>query len=155
MLTLQEKKIPFPEKIFDIVIANSVLEHIKNYKIVLDEMLRVLKDNGFIYIHIPNYLFPYEAHYKMFYFPLMPKFLGKFYLKLRGRNTAYYDYNIHYITSWRLYRVLQGKRVVFIDLGKKEFIDQNKNRLRRSIAKILVFFHLHPNVELIIKKKFD
>jgi len=43
------------ENNFDLVIMNFVLEHIKNPILFVSESERVLKNNGYLYIAIPNY----------------------------------------------------------------------------------------------------
>jgi SAM-dependent methyltransferase len=45
--------IPFPDEILDVVICLNVLEHIENDVDVLDEFLRVLKNEGIICIVVP------------------------------------------------------------------------------------------------------
>lgn len=53
-LDLESKDIPYDADYFDIVICNQVLEHLKNYKKVINELIRVTKKNGYIVIGIPN-----------------------------------------------------------------------------------------------------
>ena len=49
------EKIPFKDKFFDIVILINVLDHVHVPDIVLDEISRVLKDNGIF--HFENYIY--------------------------------------------------------------------------------------------------
>jgi ubiquinone/menaquinone biosynthesis C-methylase UbiE len=51
---LENEKLPFKDCKFDLVICNQVLEHIKNYKHVIAEIIRVTKKEGFILLGIPN-----------------------------------------------------------------------------------------------------
>jgi len=48
-----EKKLPFKNKSFDVVIMNEVIEHLKNTELVLDECYRILTDKGRIIITTP------------------------------------------------------------------------------------------------------
>ena len=48
--------IPFLENTFDIIFCNHVLEHVKDDKKALSEMLRVLKPGGWAILQIPTYL---------------------------------------------------------------------------------------------------
>ena len=48
--------LPFPDNSFDIVIAMQMLEHIDNVDTFLSESYRILKNNGNIYITVPNEL---------------------------------------------------------------------------------------------------
>lgn len=47
------EKIPFINKPFDIVACNQVLEHVKDHKVAIKEMLRILKPGGKLLITVP------------------------------------------------------------------------------------------------------
>ena len=47
-------KINFDDEFFDIIICTEVLEHIIKYKIVIEELKRVLKKDGYLIITFPN-----------------------------------------------------------------------------------------------------
>ena len=49
-----ENKLPFKEDFFDIVILNDVLEHLGNPKAALENIHKVLKKDGVLYITTPN-----------------------------------------------------------------------------------------------------
>lgn len=49
-----EKKIPFPDSFFDIVVMHHVLEHIADSDKLLYEVNRVLKPGGLIFLTVPN-----------------------------------------------------------------------------------------------------
>ena len=53
-IDLETTKLPFPDDNFDLVICNQVLEHLKNYNDVLNEIVRVTYKKGYILIGIPN-----------------------------------------------------------------------------------------------------
>jgi len=53
-IDLEIDNIPHDDDTFDIVICNQVLEHLKNYSKVIDELIRVTKEKGYILIGIPN-----------------------------------------------------------------------------------------------------
>ena len=53
-VNLEVDPIPFNEGMFDLVICNQVLEHLKNYQRVINHMIRVTKMGGYIVIGIPN-----------------------------------------------------------------------------------------------------
>jgi ubiquinone/menaquinone biosynthesis C-methylase UbiE len=46
--------IPFEDKFFDCIFAGEIIEHFLNTDFILGEMKRVLKDNGFAVITLPN-----------------------------------------------------------------------------------------------------
>lgn len=45
--------LPFVDNSVDLVISNSVLEHVENYNKVIDETYRILKPGGFFYLCVP------------------------------------------------------------------------------------------------------
>jgi SAM-dependent methyltransferase len=53
------EKFPFPDNHFDFVFSDSVLEHVMNPFVVMDEMYRVLKPGGRGYLLVP---FHYKTH---------------------------------------------------------------------------------------------
>ena len=63
---LEVDPIPFKEGMFDIVICNQVLEHLKNYQSVINHMIRVTKMGGYIVIGIPNLAHLINRIYLMF-----------------------------------------------------------------------------------------
>ncbi len=54
--------LPFEDKIYDIVGAFDVLEHIEDHKRALSEWKRVLKDDGAIVITVPAYQWLWSGH---------------------------------------------------------------------------------------------
>lgn len=46
--------VPFCNNTFKLIVCNSVLEHIEDYKKVIDECYRILKPGGYIYLCIPQ-----------------------------------------------------------------------------------------------------
>lgn len=52
-------QLPFADSTFDAVVGFEFIEHIPNVPALLDEILRVLNDRGWIVFHSPNLLSPY------------------------------------------------------------------------------------------------
>lgn len=48
------ERFPFKDKTFDYIVCNMVMEHIQNPGRIIGEMKRVVKDNGLLFITIPN-----------------------------------------------------------------------------------------------------
>lgn len=61
--------LPFPDASFDLVVSNNVLEHVGDVPRALAEMYRVAAPGGRLLHCCPNYLVPYEPHYKV---PVLP-----------------------------------------------------------------------------------
>jgi methionine biosynthesis protein MetW len=53
-IDLETDAFPFGDNQFDLVICDQVLEHLKNYRFVIDEAIRVTRNEGFILFGIPN-----------------------------------------------------------------------------------------------------
>ena len=53
-IDLETDDIPFADNTFDLVICNQVLEQLKHYKKVLDDLSRITNEKGYIIIGIPN-----------------------------------------------------------------------------------------------------
>lgn len=70
----------FKDKSIDIIFSNSVIEHVGNYdrqKKMTSEIRRVGKN---YFVQTPNYYFPIEPHYRLFFFQFLPKILQVFLL---------------------------------------------------------------------------
>ena len=51
---IESGQLPYPDRMFDLVICNQVFEHLKNYHGVLEDIIRVTKSGGYIMVGIPN-----------------------------------------------------------------------------------------------------
>jgi ubiquinone/menaquinone biosynthesis C-methylase UbiE len=54
IIDLETENLPYKSNSFDIVVCNQVLEHLKNYKKVIEELIRITCNKGYIAIGIPN-----------------------------------------------------------------------------------------------------
>ena len=57
-------KLSFKDKIFDVIVAFDVFEHIKEDKLAIKEIYRVLKNKGFLFFSVPAFQFLYSSHDK-------------------------------------------------------------------------------------------
>jgi SAM-dependent methyltransferase len=102
---------------------NQVIEHVSDQQRVMGEAARVVRTGGVIYVACPNYLRFYEPHYKIFWWPLLPKVLGRMYLRLRGRSPAMLS-QLTYTTNRRLRRLFAslGDEYHVVDLHRQQFL---------------------------------
>jgi SAM-dependent methyltransferase len=56
------ENIPLRADCLDLVLLLEVLEHVINPEVVLDEISRVLKPNGMLFLTVPNKLYIFETH---------------------------------------------------------------------------------------------
>jgi ubiquinone/menaquinone biosynthesis C-methylase UbiE len=54
IIDLETGNLPYKNSSFDFVVCNQVLEHLKNYKKVVEELIRITCNQGYIAIGIPN-----------------------------------------------------------------------------------------------------
>ncbi len=120
--------LPFADACFDLVIMNQVVEHVSDQAAVIREAGRVVRRGGVIYIACPNYLRLYEPHYKIFWLPLLPKFLGRLYLQIRGRSPALLN-QLTYTTNRRLRKLCAtlGSNYRVLDLHREDFLRKSQS----------------------------
>lgn len=53
-IDLEEGALPYGDGFFDLVMCNQILEHLKNFRQVIREMIRVTRSGGYMVIGIPN-----------------------------------------------------------------------------------------------------
>ena len=80
-ITWNKKKLPFENEFFDIILMTEVLEHIENVGETLDELNRVLKNNGKIFITSP---FLWKEHEKPYDFQRFTSFGIKKIIEQKG-----------------------------------------------------------------------
>jgi ubiquinone/menaquinone biosynthesis C-methylase UbiE len=120
------EQLPFRDATFDLVAVDQVLEHVDDQNRVVREAFRVLKPGGAMYVACPNYLRFYEPHYKLWFVPLLPKFLGSPYLRLRRRDPVLLN-QLTYTTNWRVRKLLSRLNCRLLDLNSED--------VSRSLAK--------------------
>lgn len=56
------ESLPFPDRRFDVVFLNEVIEHVEDDRQTLAECVRVLRPGGHVVIYAPNRWYPFETH---------------------------------------------------------------------------------------------
>lgn len=77
--------LPFPDRCFDLVVSNHVIEHVANPWLHLTEIARVLRPGGYLYLATPNRWWPWEVHYQLPLLHYLPKPLFERLLTALGR----------------------------------------------------------------------
>ena len=133
--------LPFGDEQFDIVHMRDVIEHVNSPKAALREASRVLKTGGHLLMTCPNYLYPYEGHYRIFFIPFTPKKLAKCYLRILKKPVHYIE-DVNYITY--IWLKLTLKKELHIKIIDNPFEKQKisepvliKSKFRRNTVRIV------------------
>jgi len=131
---------PFADGSFDLVVCYMVLEHVNDIRRSIDEMIRVARPGGVVFLSIPDYLYFYEGHYKLFcYPPALPlgKRLLRAYLKRLGRPLDFMD-GLNFITSYGVLSILRERKVGLLPPAQiqREAARPSGSLLKRSVLSI-------------------
>jgi ubiquinone/menaquinone biosynthesis C-methylase UbiE len=116
------ESLTFKDNYFDYVMSLQVLEHVPNPEAVLRELFRVLQPGGRCHVSCENYLSFREPHYRVRWFPLLPKGLGTFYLRILGRDPNFLNKYIHYTTYPQIWRICS--RIGFKNLTYEPLVEK-------------------------------
>jgi len=84
--------LPFEDELFDVVITNHVIEHVGDTAAQikhLQEIQRALKEDGVVYLAVPNRWMLTEPHYNLRFLSWLPHSWRTPYLKWRGKGEFY------------------------------------------------------------------
>ena len=99
-------KLPFPDGRFDFIVSNHVIKHFngREQRTHLAEIGRCLRDNGRLYIAVPNRWGLIDAHYRLPILGWLPSPLAHTYLRLTRKADKYEWYPL---SRRQLLRLLQ------------------------------------------------
>jgi len=133
--------IPLPDESVDLIVSLRVLEHVRNPEQVLAEAFRVLRPGGRFYLTCENYLAFKEAHYRVPWLPLLPKSIGKQYLRMLGRSPRFLEESVTYTTFPGV--IGTCRRLGFIRLRDEEILrnlDTKRTMKWRLLRLIFLLF---------------
>lgn len=81
-IQIEDEYLPFEDETFDVVVSNHVVEHVLNQRLHIQEVSRVLKKGGFLYLATPNKYAFVEPHFIMPFLSWLPRHIASVYLKL-------------------------------------------------------------------------
>ena len=103
--------IPFGDNAFDLVWCFTVLEHVQNVRRCIEEMIRVTKPLGRIFVVTPDYRQFWENHYKLPLPMFAPRWMVKVMLRWRRRPTKYFD-TLQFVNAKQLVNIFMNHPVV-------------------------------------------
>ena len=62
ILNAAGESLPLPASTFDLILSHEVIEHVRDDRAAICEMVRILKPGGRVIIFCPNRGYPYETH---------------------------------------------------------------------------------------------
>lgn len=88
------ESLPFPDASFDVVVSTQVFEHVPDQEGFARECFRVLRPGGWSLHFMPNYMFPWEPHYRMIWPPRASRSMARRWLRLARRDPRFFDEEI-------------------------------------------------------------
>jgi len=119
IIEANSESLPFSDEKFDFIYCFTVLEHVRDVKKSLYEMVRVTKPGGKIFIETPDYRQLYEGHYKLPLPMFLPKWFNKILLIILGRPTSFIE-SIQKVNSKKLLNIFNNLPVTALRIFRKE-----------------------------------
>ena len=117
------EEMPYEDNVFDFVYCYTVLEHVQNVEASIEEMIRVCKIMGTVYIQTPDYRFPYEGHYKTFRLPFSPKWLTHLQFWLEGKPVEFLK-SINFVNPQMLDRCFLSVGLEAVKVTRQEYTEE-------------------------------
>jgi SAM-dependent methyltransferase len=146
------ERLPFSDRSFDVVYCFSAIEHVESVEASVAEMARVTRAGGVIYVHTPNAWSWYEGHYKLLWAPFLPAWLGRLYLGLRGRPSAYLA-TLRRLTPGGLRRAFAHAGVHELSFHDDEPPRESVGPLRAPIGLYYRLSGVSPFIEVVARKR--
>lgn len=146
------ENLPFEDNFFDVVTCWYVLEHVDDYRKCVQEMLRVVKKGGYVFLNAPDYRDSFAGHYWIdFEKPLINhKEEFRNYLLEMGEDTELLDNELNFIQTSDIYEELHQ----YIESGKGdlEIINMSEEypRSQTIIRENRLVFR--PKIDIVVKK---
>ena len=103
---------------FDLIICNAVIEHVYNPEQLAEEISRLLRTDGFLFLDTPNKLsflqLISDTHFCLFGISMLPRWLAEFYVVTVRRRHVRYDVDALRTYSF-LVKVFRKHNIVFLE----------------------------------------
>jgi len=88
--------LPFQDNSMDVIVCNHIYEHVPQADQMMDEVYRVLKEEGFCYFSAGNKYMIMEGHYHLPFLSWLPKSFAHLYLNFAGKGEFYYEQHLSF-----------------------------------------------------------
>jgi 2-polyprenyl-3-methyl-5-hydroxy-6-metoxy-1,4-benzoquinol methylase len=104
------EELPYKEGVFDICIANAILEHVQDWRATLTDVTRVLRNGGLLVFSTTNKLHPFQREINHFpFYPWIPDRLKKTILEnIMKRRPDLVNYTENPAIHWFSYEKLKS-----------------------------------------------
>lgn len=110
------ESLSLPSNFFDIVVCNTVIEHVSSVEEAINEISRVLAPGGILYLEAPNYIFPFEPHLEIITIPLLGKNFMRFCAYIQGKeDKAGFLGHLQLVTPYQLEKLFAKYNLTFVD----------------------------------------
>lgn len=133
-------RLPYRDNTFDIVFSMHVIEHTHNPYQYLDELIRVTKNEGIIYIELPNKFYPIEQHTHQLFIQWIPKKIRKL-LTDKKIFKRFYDLD-HFLSPVNIYAYVKKNRNISIVDSNIHSYDGDTNHFKLPILSLHKLYKL-------------
>ena len=154
--------IPFLDRTFDVIICNSIYEHVPDANRLMGEIFRIMKENGCCYFGAGNRIGAViEPHYHIPFLTWMPRWLAHKTMRALKKGENYYE---EFLTYWGLLELTRNFKfkdytIEVLTNPKKYFLDKKLkgtaflSRIPRVILRILYPFIFPAYIWILTKKE--
>lgn len=97
--TYDGTRLPYADDSFDLIISETVLEHVKDIEAYYSEAARVLKPGGALVAYFPHRLAPFDTHSRTWFIHYLPAKLRRpLYSRFAAQPPEYYEDILHFRT---------------------------------------------------------
>jgi hypothetical protein len=129
--------LPFPDKSFDIVFSNAVIEHILGEGRQAQFAREIMRVGRSWFVTTPNYWYPFESHYHLPLIQFLPRPLRREYNRLFGTSIPKGSVqDLALLSAGQLSRLFPGSRIakVRVTLWPETLVAYHVDRTRRGGA---------------------
>jgi ubiquinone/menaquinone biosynthesis C-methylase UbiE len=93
------ESLPMKDQAVPTVVCYNIWEHVENPHALMNQIARVLRRGGVLFLVVPNRFWIMETHYKLPFLSWLPQHLADMFVRISGRGTKY---DVNCPTWWEL-----------------------------------------------------